>query len=48
MVSGADDPDAESEAAEAGADDYLLKPLAIDDVSERALRLVNETSLPVE
>jgi DNA-binding response OmpR family regulator len=48
MVSGEDDPSAESEAAEAGADDYLLKPLAIDDVSSRVLRLVNGTSLPVE
>jgi DNA-binding response OmpR family regulator len=48
MVSGADDPSAESEAAEAGADDYLLKPLAIDDVSRRAVRLVNGANLPVE
>ena len=48
MVSGEDDPTAESDAAEAGADDYLLKPLAIDDVSRRALRIVTGANVPVE
>jgi len=48
MVSADDDPAAVSEAAQAGCDDYLLKPLAIDDVSQHVLRLVNEATLPVE
>ena len=48
MVSGSDDPRAESAAAAAGADDYMVKPLAFDDVSERVLRLVSEASQPAE
>jgi DNA-binding response OmpR family regulator len=48
MVSGSDDPRAQSAAADAGCDDYLLKPLAIDDVSKRVLRLVTGASQRVE
>jgi two-component system OmpR family response regulator len=48
MVSGSDDPRAQLAAADAGCDDYLLKPLAIDDVSKRVLRLVTGASRRVE
>jgi DNA-binding response OmpR family regulator len=48
MVSADDDPAALSEAAQAGCDDYLLKPLAIEEMSEHVMRLVNEASQPAE
>jgi DNA-binding response OmpR family regulator len=43
MVSALAEADTIAEATEAGCDDYVVKPVAPDDLSDRVLRLVRGT-----
>jgi len=43
MVSALGEGSARAEAAEAGADDYLVKPIAVSEVASRVLRLVQRS-----
>jgi len=40
MVSAYDTPDTRDDAQDAGADDFIVKPVAVDDVIDRVSRLV--------
>ncbi|MEO7556570.1 MAG: response regulator [Acidimicrobiales bacterium] len=44
MVSALGEGTSVAEAAEAGADDYLVKPIAVSDVASRVLQLVQRSA----
>jgi two-component system, OmpR family, response regulator len=45
IVSGLGEPETQQQAIDAGCDDYLVKPVAVDEVSARVLRLVQRIGI---